>query len=114
VISLVVGDRRRDSREGEARGTSKARAGRAQAKASSAAQPVPSRSSTGSAADDKFAAIVAKTPMRSGGDYSVGRFARIEAECANRIPLCLTQEVGHAELSLTKGVQHGIHRNSLL
>jgi hypothetical protein len=29
-------------------------------------------------------------------------------------PLCLTQEVGHAELSLTKGVQQGIHRNSLL
>ena len=52
--------------------------------------------------------------MRSGGDYPIGRFDGIEAECANGIPLCLTQEVGHAELSLTKGVQHGIHRNSLL
>jgi hypothetical protein len=46
--------------------------------------------------------------MRSGGDYSVRRFGGIEVECANRMPLCLTQEVGHAELSLTKGVQHGI------
>ena len=61
-----------------------------------------------------FASIIAKTPMRSGGDYSVRRFGGIEAECANRISLCLTQEVGHAELSLTKGVQHGIHPNSLL
>jgi hypothetical protein len=43
--------------------------------------------------------------MRSGGDYSVGRFARIEAECANGIPLRPMDDVGHAELSLTKGIQ---------
>ena len=61
-----------------------------------------------------FAAIVAKAPMRSGGDYSVGRFVGIEAECANRIPLCPTDDVGYAELSLTKVIQRGIHRNSLL